>query len=108
MAFRNYDHPRDGAAARARYLMVYVAGLHGRFQGKENPRAPGETFAVSMFRVIEGFARSKPGCVGLSLWVRADNLRAVAFYKKVGFEPDVGGPVQRDGGAPHLTMRKPL
>lgn len=41
------------------------------------------------------------------MWVRVDNPRAIAFYEKVGFEGDVGGPVQRDGGAPHLTMRKP-
>jgi ribosomal protein S18 acetylase RimI-like enzyme len=108
VGFRSCDHPHDGAGDRARYLMVYVAGLHQRFQGRTNPRAPGETFAASMFRAIEGLASAKVGCVGLSLWVRADNLRAIAFYTKVGFEPDPGGPVQRDGGAPHLTMRKPL
>jgi len=102
---RNYDHPQDGVGTRARYLMVYVTGVHTRFQGQQNPRAPGKTFAVSMFRVLEDMARGKANCVGLSLWVRADNPRAISFYKKVGFVPDPGGPVQRDNGAPHLTMR---
>ncbi len=42
VAFRNYDHPHDGAATGARYSMVYVTGLHSRFfQGQRNPRAPG-------------------------------------------------------------------
>lgn len=63
---------------------------------------------MSMFDFIEAQARAKDGCVGVSLWVRADNARAVAFYKKVGFREDPGGACQRDGGAPHLTMRKPL
>lgn len=108
VAFRNGDHPHDGSGNRARYLMVYVAGVHARFQGCENPNAPGESFAVSIFRVLEGFARDKQGCVGVSLWVRTDNPRAVAFYRKMGFEPDPAGPVQRDEGAPHLTMRKLL
>jgi ribosomal protein S18 acetylase RimI-like enzyme len=87
---------------------VYVAGLHRRFQGVINPRGRGETYAVSMFQVLEGFARDKAQCVGLSLWVRSDNARAIAFYRKAGFAPDAAGPVQRDNAAPHLTMRKLL
>ena len=108
VAFRNCDHPHDGAGTRSRYLMVYVAGVHSRFQGAENPNAPGESFAVSIFRVLEGFALKKQGCVGLTLWVRTDNPRAIAFYEKIGFAADPAGPVQRDAGAPHLTMRKLL
>jgi hypothetical protein len=45
-------------------------------------------------------------CVGVSLWVRSDNARAIAFYEKVGMVKDPGGPVSRDQGATHLTMRK--
>lgn len=108
VAFRNCDHPHNGADARRRYLMVYVAGLHVRFQGVVNPSAPAESYGASMFRVLEGLARSKDECVGLTLWVRADNTRAIAFYRKAGFEPDPGGAVQRDAGAPHFTMRKLL
>ena len=108
VVFRNAEHPHDRSDDRARYLVIYVTGVHERFQGRENPRAAGETYAVLMFRVLEGFARAKAGCVGMSLWVRADNARAIASYQKVGFVDDPGGPVQRHGGAPHLTMRKPL
>jgi GNAT superfamily N-acetyltransferase len=106
VAFRNCPHPDDAAAERAKYLAVYVTGVHQRFQGQKNPRAPGESFAASMFRQLEQFARDKAGCVGLFLWVRADNDRAIAFYRKVGFVDDPAGPVQRDDGAPHLSMRR--
>jgi ribosomal protein S18 acetylase RimI-like enzyme len=58
--------------------------------------------------VLERFAIDKTGCRGLYLWVRADNDRAIAFYRKCGFVDDPAGPVQRDDGAPHLSMRKLL
>lgn len=108
LGFRNYDHPHDGSGQRAKYLVVYVAGVNVPFQGKEDSGSKGQTYAASMFDFIESQARAKDVCVGVSLWVRANNARAVAFYKKVGFEEDPGGPRQRDGGAPHLTMRKPI
>ncbi len=108
VSFRNCGHPDDAAGERAKYLMVYVVGLHARFQGRENPRASGDSFAVSMFRVLDQFARDKTGCVGLYLWVRSDNDRAIAFYRKVGFDDDPAGPVQRDDNVPHLTLRKLL
>ena len=106
VTFRNCAHPDDSSLDKARYLAIYVTGVHQRLHGKKNPRAPEESFAVSIFRQIEGFARDKAGCRGLFLWVRADNDRAIAFYRKIGFVDDPAGPVQRDGGAPHLTMRK--
>ncbi len=106
VSFRNCAHPDDGSHDRARYLVVYAAGLHLRFHGVENPLAPGLTFATSMFRVLEQFALDKGGCAGLYLWVRAENDRAIAFYRKFGFVDDPAGPVQRDGKSPHLTMRK--
>ena len=108
IAFRNAEHPLDGSPERARYLVIYAVGIHERFQGALNPRAEQETYAVSLFGVLEAFARDKAGCAGLSLWVRADNPRAMGFYEKVGFVADPGGAVHRDGGAPHLTMRKPV
>jgi len=104
-AFRNSDHPHDGSSVRARYLVVYALGVHRPFQGVENPRAPGESFAASIVGVLVAFARERVGCVGLSLWVRVNNARAIAFYRRCGFQPDPGGPVQRNGGAAHLTMR---
>jgi Acetyltransferase (GNAT) family len=106
LVFKNLDHPCDGAGSRAKYLTVYVAGVNLRFQGVENPQSPGENYAESVFGAIDELARTKQGCVGLSLWVREDNLRALAFYRKSGFDMDPSGPVQRDAGARHVTMRK--
>ncbi len=109
VSFRNCDHPHDGADQRARYLMVYVVGLHQRFQGVENPGAPGETYAVTVFRFLATeIAVMKANTVGLCLWVRFDNTRAIRFYEKVGFIADPAGPVSRDDGPPHLTMRRAL
>lgn len=104
VSFRNCDHPYDGAPSKAKYLMIYVTGVDQKRHGpgtrvrRASPslRPPS---ACSM-------ASAKDGCVGLCLWVRADNDRAIAFYRKVGFVDDPGGPVQRHAGAPHLTMRK--
>jgi len=106
VSYRKCDHPEDGAPDRAKYLSIYVTGLHERFHGTKNPAAPNETYAESMFRVLEDFACGTAGCVGMYLWVRANNARAIAFYEKVGFVGDAAGPVQRDTGARHLTMRK--
>ena len=57
IAFRNVEHPHDGSPDRARYLVIYAVGVHERFQGALNPRAEQETFAVSLFGVLEEFAR---------------------------------------------------
>lgn len=108
VAFRKCGHPNDDATDKAKYLAVYVAGVYRAFQGKKNPRSPDESFAVSLFRTLERFASDKQDCRGLYLWVRTDNSRAIRFYRKFGFIDDPAGPVQRDSGAPHLTMRKPL
>ncbi len=107
VAFSNSPHPTDGSADKAKYLVVYVVGIREELRGVKNPHASDETYARTLFRTLERFGREKEGVVGMSLWVRADNARAIAFYEKVGFEPDPGGPVQRSKeGAPHLTMRK--
>lgn len=106
VSFRSCEHAHDGAPSKAKYLMIYVTGVDRRLHGARNPRAPNESFAASIFGVLDGFAAAKDGCMGLCLWVRADNDRAIAFYRKVGFIDDPAGPVQRDDGAPHLTMRK--
>ena len=105
VAFRKSDHPFDGADERALYLLIYVIGVHTRFQGQRNPKGSNESCAASMFLMLANLARARDGCVGLGLWVREDNERAIAFYRKAGFEPDPGGAMQRDGGVPHLTMR---
>lgn len=106
VAFRDNPHPTDESSTTAKYLVVYVVGVREELHGVKNPNASDETYAATLFRTLERFGREREGVVGMSLWVRADNARAIAFYEKVGFERDPGGPVQRDGGAPHLTMRK--
>jgi hypothetical protein len=108
VSFRNIEHPHDRSPSRAKYLMVNVVGVNCPYQGQRNPLAPDETFAASIFRIIEGFAASKAGCVGICLWVRSNNARAIRFYEKMGFVADPSGPVQRDAGASHLTMRMHL
>jgi len=107
-AFRKQPHPDDAHATKARYLVIYMIGVDLPFQGIQNPLTPGQTYAASITAVLGCMARSKPDCVGLSLWVRSTNALAMAFYRKVGFAEDPGGPSQRDGGDPLLTMRKIL
>ncbi len=51
-----------------------------------------------MFRILEDKGCENPACVGLSLWVRSDNAKAIRFYRKFGFIDDPRGPVQRDEG----------
>lgn len=108
VARRQVAHPSDASAAMERYLTVYALGVAVDHQGVRNPSSPRDTFAVSIMRVVENLARTQGTCVGLSLWVRANNARAIGFYRKVGFVADAGGAVQRDDGVPHLTMRKAL
>jgi len=105
-SFRNCAYPTDSNSEKRKYLVIYAAGLQRRFHGVPDPEAPSQTLAVSVFDVLEQFARRKSGCVGLYLWVREDNPRAVAFYEKFGFRRDPTGPVQRDARIPHVTMRK--
>ncbi|TVS08803.1 MAG: GNAT family N-acetyltransferase [Phycisphaerales bacterium] len=91
VAFRRSDHPFDGSDKRALYLLIYVIGIHKRFQGQRNARGSNESYAASMIRMLANLASGRDDCVGLGLWVREDNARAIAFYQKVGFEPDPGG-----------------
>lgn len=106
--FANQPHPIDASKTKAKCFAIYVVGVHKHFRGVKNPQAPIESYAVSIFRQLEKFAREKPECVGLSLWVRSGNERAIEFYRKFGFEADPAGAVQRKPGDPHLTMRKPI
>ena len=104
--FGKQPHPDDASTTKARYLVIYMIGVDQEFQGTQNPLAPGQTYAASIMAVLEDIARAKQSCVGLSLWVRSTNEVAMAFYRKVGFTADPGGPSHRDEGDPILTMRK--
>jgi ribosomal protein S18 acetylase RimI-like enzyme len=106
--FRKQPHPDKASEAMARYLVIYMIGVHQAFQRTQNPLAPGQTYAASIMAVLEDIARAKQSCVGLSLWVRSTNEAAIGLYRKVGFTADPGGPSQRDEGDPILTMRKML
>lgn len=108
VGFRRVEHPDDRADARRRYLTIYAVGVNGAFQGARDPLCPERSYAESLFSVLVGLAAANDACVGLYLWVRANNPRAIRFYEKIGFSPDPAGPVPRDQGAPHLTMRKLL
>lgn len=105
VAPRANEHPTDESTQKAKYLVIYAIGVNKAFQGQR--LESGESYAAAMVDFL-GTVDTKKKCIGLYLWVRSDNARAIAFYKKVGFEADPGGPRPRfDGeGAPHLTMRK--
>lgn len=100
----NRGHPLDGGAGQAKYLIIYAAGVHTRFHGQSDPNTPGLRYSTAMFQVMEQWAVDKPACVGLYLWVRRTNMRAIAFYRRFGFEDDSGPPVA--SRPDHLTMRK--
>jgi hypothetical protein len=106
VAFRNCPHPTEESSTKAKYLVVYAVGVRKELHGTKNPHAVDETYAMTLFRTIFRFGLERAGVVGVSLWVRADNARAVAFYEKAGLQKDPGGPIQRNGGAPHITMRR--
>lgn len=107
--FRNLRHPEETSEVKARYLAIMAVGIHKHLHGHTNPAATGDTYATSLFNILERWAREKPQTVGLHLWVRNGNARAIAFYTRFGFK-QIGRPIQRDlsGGDPHLTMRKLL
>jgi ribosomal protein S18 acetylase RimI-like enzyme len=106
VSFRNQPHPDDASISKAKVLVISMLGVDQAFQGQLNALAPDQTYAASIMADLEERARSKASCVGLSLWVRSTNDRAIRFYKKVGFVADPAGPSQRDDGDPMLTMRK--
>lgn len=106
-ATKSAPFPEDGSESRAKVLVVFVFGVVSVYQGQRNPRALDESFATSMMKILEVLAQDSD-CRALQLWVREDNARAIAFYKKLDFNPDPNGAVQHNRGAPHLTMRKLL
>ena len=107
MSFKKIAHPCDTSESRARYLIIYMIGVNKKFIGKNNARNQDVSYAKSILEIAEGHAIQDPNCVGVSLWVRSDNQRAINFYKKMGLSEDLGGPIPRDDkGAPFITMRK--
>jgi len=105
-AFANKPHPREDSEARARYLVMYVLGIHRRFQGQQHAES-GERYSTTILRALEtDFAPKKSACVGIYLRVRTTNTPAIHFYERMGFSADpnlVGGTPDE---APQLVMRK--
>lgn len=99
----NRPHPTHDSETKARYLVIYVAGLRLRHQGVENPHSPTlERYSDGLFRLAEEvLAPEGDDCVGLYLRVRANNAQAIRFYERFGFEVDPTGP---DDG--NIYMRK--
>jgi len=85
-----------------RFFGIFGLPFQAEYLNQPGPKTPGQVIA------IEGIALARVGCVGLCLWVRSANIRAIRFYKKTEFAMDPTGPVQRDGGPPHASMRKRL
>lgn len=106
VAWKTAPHPWDSSLEFARYLVVYAFGVNAEYHGAEIDGAGGITYALAMLEMLISEAWSAVDCRGLSLWVRTANTRAIAFYRKAGFEADPKGPVARDKkGSAHLTMR---
>lgn len=55
------------------------------------------TFARSILDYIESKARANASCIGLSLWVRADNKHARKLYQDLGFKYGANGSFDDDG-----------
>ena len=73
-------------------------GANVPFQKQLDPGSnPETTFARSILAYIESKGRANASCIGLSLWVRADNERARAMYEALGFGYDPSGPFDDDG-----------
>ncbi len=102
---RKVEHPSDSATEKMKYLVIFAFGINTQFHGKRLGGPSTGTYAVAALQFVESLL--KPKHVGLTLWVRANNARAIACYKKFGFVADPGGARARGEGAPHLSMRKP-
>ncbi|MFT4976022.1 MAG: ribosomal protein S18 acetylase RimI-like enzyme [Myxococcota bacterium] len=103
----NRPHPDNNSTTKARYLTIYVVGIHKQFQGRINPTAlTPERYAATIYRSCEDFfAKIRPDCVGLRLEVRTNNVRAIQSYQKYGFMNDPGGPIIKNGKST-VVMRK--
>ena len=59
----------------------------------------------SILAYIESKARANASCIGLSLWVRADNKPARKLYEDLGFKYGANGSFD-DDGLETFEMRK--
>jgi hypothetical protein len=107
-------HPHRDSVETAFYRVILIAGVNVDFQGDRRPDLK-ERASASIFRMIEDLPRDlidEDGqpvgrVVGMSLYVRADNVPARKFYAKRGFIDDPGSPFD-DKGRSTYEMRKIL
>lgn len=108
LGFWNRDPPHLDASdvARRKYFLVLSFGVNVPFQKQPDPGStPRTTFARSILDYIESKARANASCIGLSLWVRADNKHARKLYEDLGFKYDANGSFD-DDGLETFEMRK--
>jgi RimJ/RimL family protein N-acetyltransferase len=100
LGFWNRDPPHLDVSdvSRRKYFLILSFGVNVPFQKQPDPGSdPETTFARSILAYIESKGRANASCIGLSLWVRADNERARAMYEALGFGYDPSGPFDDDG-----------
>ena len=108
LGFWNRDPPHLDASdvARRKYFLVLSFGVNVPFQKQPDPGStPHTTFARSILAYIEAKGRANASCIGLSLWVRADNKHARKLYEDLGFKYDPSGSFD-DDGLETFEMRK--
>ena len=108
LGFWNRDPPHLDASdiARRKYFLVLSFGVNVRYQKQPDPGStPRTTFARSILAYIEAKGRANASCIGLSLWVRADNKHACKLYEDLGFTYDANGSFD-DDGLETFEMRK--
>jgi len=58
VAFKNNPHPNDDSPEKAKYLVIFVAGVDREFQGALHPDT-GNTYATMIFETLTRFAEEK-------------------------------------------------
>ncbi len=107
--FANLDAPHRDSPDRGRkkYFLILSFGVNVPFQGKPDSGSdPRRSYARSILAYIEEKGRAKANCIGLSLWVRAENERARHVYEEWGFKYGPSGSFIDEGGEETFEMRK--
>lgn len=66
-------------------LIVLALGICPHWQGKSHPMAPEIRATTMAFLIVEEVAKEQLANQ-IELWVRADNMKAIRAYRKMGLE----------------------